>query len=84
VIPKRILDILAPRPAPFNLHRELFPRYTGLPFDPVTPGADGGRRHDYGATQSRTRGAARVASGLRPEAAIVRLCARSVDYDRVR
>lgn len=30
--------MLAPRPASFGLHRELFPRYTGLPFDPVTPG----------------------------------------------
>jgi len=38
VVPKRALDMLAPRPAGFDLHRELFPRYTGLPFDPITPG----------------------------------------------
>jgi hypothetical protein len=38
VVPKRVLDTLAPRPSGYPRHRELFPRYTGLPFDPVTPG----------------------------------------------
>jgi len=38
VVPTRILDMLAPRPSGYDAHRELFPRYTGLPFDPVTPG----------------------------------------------
>jgi hypothetical protein len=38
VVPSKILALLAPRPAGFGMHRELFPRYTGLPFDPVTPG----------------------------------------------
>ncbi len=38
VVPKRVLDTLAPRPSGYQRHRELFPRYTGLPFDPVTPG----------------------------------------------
>ena len=38
VVPKRTLDALAPRPSGYQRHRELFPRYTGLPFDPVTPG----------------------------------------------
>ena len=38
VVPPRVLDALAPRPAGYPMHRELFPRYTGLPFDPVTPG----------------------------------------------
>jgi len=38
VVPKRALDKLSPRPSGFQRHRELFPRYTGLPFDPVTPG----------------------------------------------
>jgi hypothetical protein len=38
VVPARILDVLAPRPSGYDAHRELFPRYTGLPFDPVTPG----------------------------------------------
>jgi hypothetical protein len=38
VVPSRILDKLAPRPSGYPRHRELFPRYTGLPFDPVTPG----------------------------------------------
>ncbi len=38
VVPKSTLDKLAPRPSGYQRHRELFPRYTGLPFDPVTPG----------------------------------------------
>ena len=38
VVPSRVLDALAPRPSGYEMHRELFPRYTGLPFDPVTPG----------------------------------------------
>jgi hypothetical protein len=38
VVPKQALDKLAPRPSGYQRHRELFPRYTGLPFDPVTPG----------------------------------------------
>ena len=38
VVPKNVLDKLAPRPSGYQRHRELFPRYTGLPFDPVTPG----------------------------------------------
>ena len=38
VIPQQVLDALAPRPSGYPRHRELFPRYTGLPFDPVTPG----------------------------------------------
>jgi hypothetical protein len=29
---------LPPRPSGYPRHRELFPRFTGLPFDPVTPG----------------------------------------------
>ena len=38
VVPPRVLAALAPRPSGYDMHRELFPRYTGLPFDPVTPG----------------------------------------------
>jgi hypothetical protein len=38
VVPKNTLDKLAPRPSGYQRHRELFPRYTGLPFDPVAPG----------------------------------------------
>jgi hypothetical protein len=38
IVPKRVLDVLPPRPDDYGMHRELFPRYTGLPFDPVTPG----------------------------------------------
>ena len=36
-IPKNIIDKLPPRPAGFGRHRELFPRYTGLMFDPISP-----------------------------------------------
>ena len=46
VVPPRVLTGLAPRPSGYDMHRELFPRYTGLPFDPVTPGltaADDGK-----------------------------------------
>ena len=36
-IPKRILDLLPPRPPGYGMHRELFPRTTGDGFDPVNP-----------------------------------------------
>jgi hypothetical protein len=36
-IPKRILDLLPPRPPGYPAHRELFPRTTGEGFDPVNP-----------------------------------------------
>lgn len=36
-IPKRILDLLPPRPPGYASHRELFPRTTGEGFDPVNP-----------------------------------------------
>jgi Met-zincin/Domain of unknown function (DUF5117) len=38
-IPKRILDLIPPRPPGYGLHRELFPRTTGEGFDPINPGA---------------------------------------------
>jgi len=38
-IPKRILDLIPPRPPGYGMHRELFPRTTGEGFDPVNPGA---------------------------------------------
>ena len=38
VVPGSALEKLSPRPSGFQRHRELFPRFTGLPFDPVTPG----------------------------------------------
>lgn len=36
-IPKRILDLIPPRPPGYPAHRELFPRTTGEGFDPVNP-----------------------------------------------
>ena len=38
VVPQGVLKGMAPRPSGYQRHRELFPRYTGLPFDPITPG----------------------------------------------
>ncbi len=38
-IPKRILDLIPPRPPGYGMHRELFPRTTGEGFDPVNPAA---------------------------------------------
>jgi hypothetical protein len=38
VVPESVLKVMAPRPSGYQRHRELFPRYTGLPFDPITPG----------------------------------------------
>ena len=39
VIPKKLLNMIPPRPPGFGFHRELFPRTTGEGFDPITPGA---------------------------------------------
>jgi hypothetical protein len=36
-IPKRILDLIPPRPPGYGIHRELFPRTTGDTFDPLGP-----------------------------------------------
>ena len=38
-IPKRILDLLPPRPPGYGAHRELFSRTTGEGFDPINPAA---------------------------------------------
>jgi hypothetical protein len=38
-IPKKILDLIPPRPPGYGMHRELFPRTTGEGFDPINPGA---------------------------------------------
>jgi hypothetical protein len=36
-IPKKVLDLIPPRPPGYGLHRELFPRTTGDTFDPLSP-----------------------------------------------
>ncbi len=38
-IPRKILDLIPPRPPGFGAHREMFPRTTGEGFDPISPGA---------------------------------------------
>jgi hypothetical protein len=38
-LPRTVLQRLPPRPATYDPHRELFPRYTGLTFDAVSPAA---------------------------------------------
>lgn len=37
VVPAKVLAALPPRPAGYEYHRELFPRYTGNVFDAMTP-----------------------------------------------
>ncbi len=37
VIPKKILELIPPRPPGYGIHRELFPRTTGEGFDPLSP-----------------------------------------------
>jgi Met-zincin len=36
-VPKRVVDLIPPRPPGFGMHRELFPRTTGDTFDPLSP-----------------------------------------------
>jgi Met-zincin/Domain of unknown function (DUF5117) len=37
VLPQSVVKALPPRPQGYGTHRELFPRYTGLTFDAITP-----------------------------------------------
>jgi len=39
VIPESILKLIPPRPGGYRAYRELFPRNTGLTFDPISPAA---------------------------------------------
>src|SRR5262245_25276823 len=36
-VPKKVLDLIPPRPPGYGMHRELFPRTTGDTFDPLAP-----------------------------------------------
>jgi hypothetical protein len=36
-VPRKILDLIPPRPPGYGMHRELFPRTTGDTFDPLSP-----------------------------------------------
>ncbi|HEY7292256.1 MAG TPA: zinc-dependent metalloprotease, partial [Vicinamibacterales bacterium] len=36
-VPKKVLDLIPPRPPGYGFHRELFPRTTGDTFDPLAP-----------------------------------------------
>ena len=36
-LPETVIDSLPPRPSGYGRHRELFPRYTGMMFDAITP-----------------------------------------------
>jgi len=36
-VPKKVLDLIPPRPPGWGMHRELFPRTTGDTFDPLAP-----------------------------------------------
>ena len=37
VLPQSVIDNLPPRPSGYGRHRELFPRYTGMMFDVISP-----------------------------------------------
>lgn len=37
VLPRSVVDTLPPRPEGYTRHRELFPRFTGTTFDPISP-----------------------------------------------
>jgi Met-zincin/Domain of unknown function (DUF5117) len=36
-LPRRVIDLIPPRPYGYPTHRELFDRYTGITFDPIAP-----------------------------------------------
>jgi hypothetical protein len=36
-VPKKVIDLIPPRPPGYGMHRELFPRTTGDTFDPLSP-----------------------------------------------
>lgn len=36
-IPRNVLALIPPRPSGYGRHREMFPRYTGMTFDAITP-----------------------------------------------
>ena len=38
-LPRSLIDIIPPRPYGYPSHRELFDRYTGITFDPISPAA---------------------------------------------
>jgi len=37
ILPRSVVDLIAPRPAGYPPHRELFERYTGVTFDAIAP-----------------------------------------------
>src|SRR5690606_11618914 len=37
VLPRKVLELIPPRPSGYGMHRELFPRYTGMAFDVISP-----------------------------------------------
>jgi len=59
-LPKSVLDQLPPRPSGFGRNRELFPRFTGGAFDPISP-AMVAADHAFTAILSPTRAARLVA-----------------------
>ena len=83
-LPRAVLEALPPRPVGYPRHRELFPRFTGLPLDPISPAlvaAD----HTIGLILQPERAARLVAqSALDPalpglDAVIARLVAAAFD-----
>jgi len=60
VLPRSVLDALSPRVPGYGMHRELFPRTTGLIFDPIAP-AVVAAQHTLGALLQPQRAARMVA-----------------------
>ncbi|MFP5378386.1 MAG: zinc-dependent metalloprotease, partial [Vicinamibacteria bacterium] len=60
VLPRPLLDAITPRVPGYGMHRELFPRATGLVFDPIAP-ARVAAHHTVGAMLQPQRAARLVA-----------------------
>jgi hypothetical protein len=60
VLPRPLLDLITPRVPGYGMHRELFPRSTGLIFDPIAP-AVVAAHHTVGALLEPRRAARMVA-----------------------
>ncbi|MDP1568682.1 MAG: zinc-dependent metalloprotease [Vicinamibacterales bacterium] len=60
VLPRSVLDAISPRVPGYGMHRELFPRTTGLIFDPIAP-AVVAAQHTLGALLQPQRAARMVA-----------------------
>ncbi len=75
-LPEALLRKIPPRPSGYGRTRELFPRYTGLMFDAITPAVVAADLVTSFVAHARPRGAPRRAEGARPVVAGARGCDR--------